>query len=80
MDGKMKNQWVASRFAAYVWIYTKAVLCHGQKSTQEYLRRRLLSIMEGVSWICEEVFEGHEWVSELPFSMQEQEFTVALNF
>ena len=29
-----------ARFAACMWIYTEAVLCDGQESTQEYLKRR----------------------------------------
>ena len=45
---------VGSRFAACMWIYTEAVLCDGQKSTQEYLRRRLLSSMRSVSWVCDD--------------------------
>ena len=56
----------------HVDIYTKAVLCDGQESTEEYLRRRLLSIMESVNWVCEEAFEGHEWVSGLTICMQEE--------
>ena len=61
-NGWEEEEWVGSRFAACMWIYTKAVLCDGQESTQDYLRRRLLSNMESVSWVCEEAFEEHEWV------------------
>ena len=56
------------------------MLCDGQESTQDYLERRLLSIMESVNWVCEEAFEVHEWVSELTISMQEEEILVALNY
>ena len=64
-----------------MWIYTKAVLYDDQEPTQEYLRRRLLSIMESVSWVCEEATEGHEWVSELiTISLQENKILVALNY
>ena len=67
-----EETWVGSRFAA--------VLCQGQASTQEYLRRRLISIMESVDWVCDDVLEDHEWVSELTISMQENEVSVALNY
>ena len=36
--------------------------------------------MESVNWVCEEALEGHEWVSELTISMQEEEVLVALNY
>ena len=63
-----------------MWIYTKAVLCDGQESLQGYLGRRLLTIMESVIWVCDETMEGHEWVSELTVSMQENEILVAPNY
>ena len=62
--------WVGFLFAACIWIYTTAVLCNGHDSTQEFLRRRMLSIMESVSWVCEE--EEHEWVSPLTISLKEE--------
>ena len=75
-----EEQWVGSNFAACMWIYTKAVLSDGQESTQECLKRRMLSTMESVIWICEEAFEGHEWVSELTISMHEEEVLVYLDY
>ena len=33
------------------------VLCDGQENTQEYLRRRFVSIMEGVNWVCDDALE-----------------------
>ena len=30
-----QEKWVGSRFAACMWIYTKAVICNGQENTQE---------------------------------------------
>ena len=69
-DGKKKN-----------WsVRDLAVLCDGQESTQDYLRRRLSTIMESVGWVCEEAMEGHEWVSELTISMQETENLVGLKY
>ena len=79
IEGWEEEQLVGSRFAACVWICTKAVLCDGQDSTQDYLRRRLSTIMESVGCVCEEAMEGHELVSELTISMQESENLVALS-
>ena len=70
---------VGSRFAARMWIYTKAVLCDGPEDTQKYLRRRFVSIMEGLNWVCNDALEDNEWVSELTISMQENEVLVVLN-
>ena len=75
-----EQKWVGSKFAACMWIYTKAVLCDGQASTQDDWWRRLFSIMESVNWVCEEACEEHEWVSELTVFMQEEEILVALNY
>ena len=66
-----EEKWLGSKCAARMWIYTKCVLCDGQEFTQEYMKRRMLSIMPGVNRVCEEAFEEHEWVSELTISMQE---------
>ena len=75
-DGKEEEEkWVGSRFAA-----TLKTCCDGQESTQEYLRRRLLSIMESVTWVCEDALEDHKWVSEFTISMQENEVLVAVNY
>ena len=63
-----------------MWIYTEAVLCDGHDSTQEYSRRSLISIMESVSWVCDDALEDHEWVSEITTSMQENEVLVVLNY
>ena len=68
-----EQKWVGSLLAAFMWIYIKAVLCDGHDSTQEYFRRRMLSIMECVNWACEEALEEHEWVSTLTISLKEEE-------
>ena len=51
-----------------------------QQSTQEYWRRKLLSNMESVNWVCDVAMEGHEWVSEATVSMEEYGMLVALNY
>ena len=44
-----EEQWVSSRFAACMWIYTKAVIYNGQGNMQEYLVQGFRSVMEGVN-------------------------------
>ena len=38
-----------------------------------YLKRRMLSIMLCVNWVCEGAFDDQEWVSESTSTMQEEE-------
>ena len=73
-----KEKWVGSKFAAGVWIYTKMVLTEWRKPTpemQEYLKRRMLSFMLHVNWVCAGTFDDHEWVSETTTVEQEEEVT-----
>ena len=35
------------------------MLCDGRELREEYLKRRMLSIMESENWICEDAFEEH---------------------
>ena len=54
---------VGSNFAACVWIYTN----EGQMlnaAMEEYLKKRMLSIILCTNWVCLGTFEDHEWVSE----------------
>ena len=65
---------VCSVFAACMWIYTKGVLTEWGKPTpemQEYLKRRMLSFVLCVNWVCEGAFDDHEWVSVSTIAMQE---------
>ena len=80
IEGWEEEEWVGSRCAACMRIYTKAVLCDGQESTQEYLRQRFVAIRESVSWVCEDALVDHACVTELTISMQENEVLVALNY
>ena len=75
-----EQKWVGSLFAACLWICTEAVLCDELDSTQEYLRRRMLSIMESVNWVCDEALEEHEWVSPLTISLKEEEVLAELDY
>ena len=66
--------------AACMWIYTYAVLCDGQESTQEFLKQRFEAIRESVSWVCEDAREDHEWVTELTATLKINEVLKALNY
>ena len=71
-----RGKWVGSKFAACMWIHTKMVLTEWRKPTpemQEYLKRRMLSIMLRANWVCAETFDDHESVSEGTIAEQEQE-------
>ena len=64
---------VGSNFAACMWIYTKEVLTRGQIPTpemEEYLKRRLMSIMLWMNWICAGIYDDHELVSESTISQR----------
>ena len=58
---------VCSKFAACMWVYTKEVFTRVQipsPEVEEYLKRRVLSIMLCMNWVCAGTFDDHEWVSE----------------
>ena len=58
-----------------MWLYTKMVLTEWRKPTSEmdeYLKRRMLSIMQCVNWVCAGTFDDHEWVSESTIAEQEE--------
>ena len=76
MDGKDDEKRVGSKFAACMWIYTKEVLTRGQILTpevEEYLKRRLMSIMLCMNWVSAGAFGDHEWVSETTISQHVEE-------
>ena len=52
------------------------MLTEGRKPNpemQEYPKRRMLSIMLCVNWVCEGAFNDHDWVSENTIAMQVEE-------
>ena len=61
-------------------MYTKHVLCDGQETTQNFFKRKMMSIMESVNWVCEEVLEEHEWVSQLNISLKQEEVLRELDY
>ena len=75
-----EESWVGSRFAACMWIYTKAVLCNGQENMQEYKLLKFRSIMEAVNWVCDDALEDRVWVHELTLSCQEAKVLEPLDY
>ena len=58
--------WVGSKFAACMWIYTKEALTRRQifdRVQEEYLRKRIKSIVLCTNWVCAGTFVDHECVS-----------------
>ena len=59
-----------------MWIYTKDVLTKGQVlnlEMEEYLKKRMMSIMLCTNWVCEGTFEDHELVSESTITQHAEE-------
>ena len=54
--------------------------CDGQGPTQEDLRQRLSTIVECVSWVCEDALWEHEWVTQLNVIQKENKILEALNY
>ena len=69
----MNNGW--SSYSQLVCGCTLQPCC--AMNTQEYLTERMLSVMESVNWVCEEVLVEHEWVSPLTTSLKEEEEVLA---
>ena len=61
VEGWNEEEVGGSKFAACMWIYTKAVLCDGHRRPPQDLRQMLEIIMECVSWVCEDFLCEHEW-------------------
>ena len=60
VKGWNEEKWVGSKFAACMWMYTKAVLFDGRGLPSQDLRQMLLIIVECVSWACEDFLWEHE--------------------
>ena len=63
MEGWNEEEWVGTKFAACMWIYTRAVLCDGRWCPPQDLRQILRIIMESVNWVTEDVLWEHEGVT-----------------
>ena len=71
IGGCEEENWVGSRYAASMWIYTEAVLCNGQNHMENYNFVKVRSIMEVAKWVCDDALDERVWVSELTMSCQE---------
>ena len=78
--GWEEENWVGSRFAASMWIYTKALICSLQNNMQKYWLQKFRSIMEAVNRVCDDALDDHEWVSELTISCHEAEVLEHLQY
>ena len=64
-----EERWVGSKFAAYMWIYTKEALTGGQILNRE----QEMSIMLCTNCVCAGTFVDHGWVSSRTIIQQEEE-------
>ena len=61
-----EESWVGSKFAACMWTYSKEALTGGprlDRTQEEHLRKRIMSIMLCINWVCAGAFVDREWVS-----------------
>ena len=67
-----------------MWIYTKEALTGGQildQVQEEFLRKRIMSIMLCTKWVCAGAFVDHGCVSSRTIFQQEEEIlSMALDF
>ena len=64
-----------------MWIHTKAVLCDGRgRDPLLDLKPILRIIMEGVSWVTEDILWEHEWITETNVVLKENDILEALNY
>ena len=57
---------MGSHFATCMWIYTEETLTRGHTlnpEQEEYLKKRMMSIMLCTTWVCAGTFVDHEWES-----------------
>ena len=78
-DGEQEN-WVGPRFAASMWIYTKAVMCNVQNHMQNFRIFKLSSIKEAVNGMCDDAFDEHVWVSEGTISLHKTKVLEVLQY
>ena len=74
---------VGSKFIACTWVYTKEVLTRGQiptRETEEYSKRRMMSIMSCTNCVCAGTFDDHERVSESTPAQHVEEMGMELDY
>ena len=75
-----QEKWMGPRFAANIWIYTKAVVCDGQSHKKNFRIFKLRSILEAVNWVCDGALDDHLWLSEQTTVLQEAKVLEALQY
>ena len=81
VEGWNEEQWVGSKFAASMWMYTKVVLCDWRgRGPPLDLKPLLTNIMESVSWVTDDFQWEHEWVTEPTVLLKENDILEALNY
>ena len=81
VEGWNEEKWVGSKFAASVWIYTKAVLCDGCGRGPPLDQRQMLRIiMESASLVTEDFLWEHDWVTGTNVVSKENGILEALNY
>ena len=71
-----EERWVEPQFATCMWIYIKEAWTKGQRlgpEQEEYLKKRMLSIMICTNRVCAGVLVDHGWVSERTIIQHEKE-------
>ena len=71
---------MGATFAACMWIYTKAVVCSGQRNMHTFGVNKMNLIMEAVNWVCDDLFDDHEQLSEISLALRETTVLEALNY
>ena len=79
VEGWNEGKWVGSKFAACMWIYTKALLRDGRGRPPHDLRQMLRIIMESASGVTEDSLWEHEWVTE-PTVLWKERYLGALSY
>ena len=78
-----EENWVASKFAACMWIYTKEALT-GElifvRVQDEYLKKHIMSIVLCTNWVCAGAFVDHEWVSSRTIFQHTRSLSMVLDF
>ena len=77
-DGDAQKKWVGARFAASMWIHTKAVVRNGQNHMQNFGIFNLKSILKAANWVCDVAHDDRVWVSEQTIALQEAKASEAL--
>ena len=83
MDGKTKKDGWDPILPRAMWIYTKEALTGGQilnQEQEEYLKKRMMSIMLCTNWAFASTFVDHGWVSARTIIEQEEEFFLSMEF